>query len=188
MSRTFKDTPVWVRERRNHSCREVHTGCPCADEPRLRYTVNYTETEPYWHQEKVTVRRFIAPAWMLGEPSCGDWWGERTHLTWRYSATVERHAGVEPYWVDVCDLDVRDERPSLHCHYETELDTPHLSFRFGRSFDPDGSVRRSKRRRREYDRSDRRNAAAVLREAASEWNSFGATDLQPWHTLTTWWD
>lgn len=60
MSRTYKDTPRWVRAARNKQAETVHNGCRNDPSPtpwwRRRRTTTETVTEPVWREETATVK------------------------------------------------------------------------------------------------------------------------------------
>jgi len=106
MSRTFKGTPTRVRIARNRRAVEVHIGCPPADRPRMR---------------RVRVERWSEPRWHTVNKNPLSWPDRTGGIHWRYGPVFEVSWQWEPYWVDVCDIDVAGGHNWLNrrCRRET---------------------------------------------------------------------
>lgn len=156
MSNTFKDVPFWVRQKRALTVTEHHVGCPLAEVPRRRLVEVTTVTEPCWQLVDV-----VYGLTLWGEP--------KTRQVWRYEPLRSTGKAWEPYWVDVCDLEVRGHHKlwSNTCNYE-----------LGRN-DPLWHERSGKTSLRPQQRHDRHAAKTALKAARDEWNTTGWSDLQP---------
>lgn len=147
MSRTTKDVPTRVRTARDPKAVDVHIGCPKAAEPRYRRIWVEATSEPRWF----TVQLHTDP---LGRLS-GD-------TVWRYEPVDESGWVWEPYWVDVCDIDVVGQRPYKRCHREQ------------------GTFNHRQPRHGLTPRTESRGKVrGQLRTARAEISASGSTDVQP---------
>lgn len=166
MSKTFKDVPFWVREKRALTVTEHHVGCPYADRPRRHLVEVTTTSAPAWRLAKYPHTHFQT---YVAIPDRPGRWVTTSRLEHRYDTITTTEQVWEPYWVDVCDLDVRGHGKLWNnsCNYELASNDPLWHERNG-----------GPGMRPQYG-AERHNSHRALTAARKEWNANGFTDIEP---------
>lgn len=171
MSNTRKDRPLRVRIRQAATTREVHIGCPLAEEPRLRRVRRETTSEPHWHLEEVHYRPDTETGHDLRVTDSAQFWMCKTRQEWTFGPVVTVKDSWEPFWIEVCDIDQAGNRAWERCHREADWKDPAVQ-KPGRG---------SKHRLRTFDDAERSAVRIKLDQARRDQNTNHDTDVQPDH-------